>query len=361
MNLEAPLLERRVVAAQRPARGRSWRLRDYAREPMRIVYICYATLDHLSPFPPSLLAIVGTLVFFLLLGCIARPSKQFTWLLLQVLRQWALMLLVNQSSRVLHAGPVWAVVLIASGLWVLQLMGYFFYVEGWFLLVTEPFRIIPGTLVFLFLLTYTALLSVKLMIYCFPHSLIGQLFLADLAANAQMNAAEALNQSQEPARPSLSVDVLKLLVQGRVGELFTPRTQAAQLEGKPCAVCCEEFGETDQVISLPCNHVFHHECVLEWFKRGNRECPLCRRDVEETLSAAGSNHATPNQQAPMLAFAAMQEGGQLLEDALGSYPDSVESSSLASGLRSPHPQRRTEISAEGAITYTRIDAEAVRL
>ncbi|CAD7950618.1 unnamed protein product [Amoebophrya sp. A120] len=262
-------------------RGR-WRpVQDYFREPMRFVYMCYATLDRLAPFPGSLVAIVGTLVFFLLIGCFTMPSKELTWLLIQVLRQWALMLLVNSAESVLHAGPVWIVVLIAAALWVLQLMGYLLFVEGWLLLATEPFRVLPSALVFVCLLTYSALLCVKLVIYLCPHSLAAELFLADLGVAAAQNRRNAAAEPERP--PPLPVDVLKLLVQGRVVDLWTPRTQVAELEGKPCAVCCDEFTGTDVVINLPCQHVFHQECVLEWFTRGNRECPLCRRDVEETL------------------------------------------------------------------------------
>ena len=34
-------------------------------------------------------------------------------------------------------------------------------------------------------------------------------------------------------------------------------------EGKDCAICISEFGDSDEVVQLPCNqnHVFHADCI----------------------------------------------------------------------------------------------------
>lgn len=44
-----------------------------------------------------------------------------------------------------------------------------------------------------------------------------------------------------------------------------------------------EFEKIDKsIVSLDCNHVFHHECIVEWFKniintkREKKKCPYCR-------------------------------------------------------------------------------------
>ena len=41
-----------------------------------------------------------------------------------------------------------------------------------------------------------------------------------------------------------------------------------------CAVCLEELGISP--IKLECDHHFHAECILGWFRRGHAECPSCR-------------------------------------------------------------------------------------
>lgn len=42
-----------------------------------------------------------------------------------------------------------------------------------------------------------------------------------------------------------------------------------------CTVCFEEFMEMDEVIMMPCKHVYHEECILRWLEQSNL-CPLCR-------------------------------------------------------------------------------------
>ena len=41
-----------------------------------------------------------------------------------------------------------------------------------------------------------------------------------------------------------------------------------------CAICKEEC---DKNITLPeCGHAFHQECIITWFRVGNKSCPVCR-------------------------------------------------------------------------------------
>ena len=52
-------------------------------------------------------------------------------------------------------------------------------------------------------------------------------------------------------------------------------------EGKDCAICISEFGDSDEVIQLPCNqhHVFHADCIQAMVgssTQNNLRCPLCR-------------------------------------------------------------------------------------
>lgn len=40
-----------------------------------------------------------------------------------------------------------------------------------------------------------------------------------------------------------------------------------------CTICLSEFEEEDEAVQLPCNHVFHTECVGRWLQR-SRHCPM---------------------------------------------------------------------------------------
>ena len=44
-----------------------------------------------------------------------------------------------------------------------------------------------------------------------------------------------------------------------------------------CSICLEELMENDNVHLLhECEHPFHTECIITWFRSGNQDCPLCR-------------------------------------------------------------------------------------
>ena len=42
-----------------------------------------------------------------------------------------------------------------------------------------------------------------------------------------------------------------------------------------CIICMEDFKNDEDVIYLPCQHLFHKDCIYEWFKI-NDFCPICK-------------------------------------------------------------------------------------
>ena len=44
---------------------------------------------------------------------------------------------------------------------------------------------------------------------------------------------------------------------------------------KNCIICLEDFKVGDEVIYLPCLHVFHKDCILDWLK-SHDDCPMCK-------------------------------------------------------------------------------------
>ncbi|XP_050223454.1 RING-H2 finger protein ATL63-like [Mercurialis annua] len=48
------------------------------------------------------------------------------------------------------------------------------------------------------------------------------------------------------------------------------------VEEKECCICFEEFEiHGKEIKSLPCTHMFHEDCIVEWLKKSHL-CPLCR-------------------------------------------------------------------------------------
>ncbi|KAF2146238.1 uncharacterized protein K452DRAFT_107902 [Aplosporella prunicola CBS 121167] len=54
---------------------------------------------------------------------------------------------------------------------------------------------------------------------------------------------------------------------------------------KECVVCLEEYVDgVSRVMSLPCGHEFHAECITPWLTTRRRTCPICKGDVVRSLS-----------------------------------------------------------------------------
>lgn len=43
-----------------------------------------------------------------------------------------------------------------------------------------------------------------------------------------------------------------------------------------CNICHENFEEDgNNEYILECNHKYHSQCIIQWFRNGNSNCPLC--------------------------------------------------------------------------------------
>ncbi|SMQ56148.1 unnamed protein product [Zymoseptoria tritici ST99CH_3D7] len=61
---------------------------------------------------------------------------------------------------------------------------------------------------------------------------------------------------------------------------------------RECVVCLEEYVDgVSRVMSLPCGHEFHAECITPWLTTRRRTCPICKGDVVRSL--ARSSGSTP--------------------------------------------------------------------
>ncbi|KAF1770245.1 hypothetical protein GCK72_002063 [Caenorhabditis remanei] len=64
---------------------------------------------------------------------------------------------------------------------------------------------------------------------------------------------------------------------------FTQPTLYVKKEGEEeddtCTVCLSNFEDGESIRKLPCNHVFHPECIYKWLDI-NKKCPMCREDID---------------------------------------------------------------------------------
>ena len=48
-----------------------------------------------------------------------------------------------------------------------------------------------------------------------------------------------------------------------------------------CAICVDEFENGTSIKTLPCNHVFHANCIDEWLSKYSSVCPLCKSNLRQ--------------------------------------------------------------------------------
>jgi hypothetical protein len=77
------------------------------------------------------------------------------------------------------------------------------------------------------------------------------------------------------------------LLHMRLRGLGDPRHNA-KLHGD-CVICTETFAVHDVVCQLPCGHVHHSKCILQWLDTSQLgTCPTCRQHISETPSSTAA-------------------------------------------------------------------------
>jgi hypothetical protein len=65
-----------------------------------------------------------------------------------------------------------------------------------------------------------------------------------------------------------------------------------------CTICLDEFAPGDRLRKLPCDHVFHSNCIAKWLVERSATCPLCKLDLyiepeEDDESSDGAAEEPP--------------------------------------------------------------------
>ncbi|KAG9692073.1 hypothetical protein KCU95_g7336, partial [Aureobasidium melanogenum] len=71
---------------------------------------------------------------------------------------------------------------------------------------------------------------------------------------------------------------------------------------RDCAICIDEFEDgVSRVMSLPCGHEFHVDCITPWLTTRRRTCPNCKADVVRSFSRGGGSSYSSSSAQPLLA------------------------------------------------------------
>lgn len=87
-------------------------------------------------------------------------------------------------------------------------------------------------------------------------------------------------------------DVIVPLPQEIINNIgITNYSQEIYSEHDPtCAICQEDYIENENIRELPCEHLFHQDCIDEWFSE-NVSCPICRKDIRDFFEESESDES----------------------------------------------------------------------
>jgi len=61
-----------------------------------------------------------------------------------------------------------------------------------------------------------------------------------------------------------------------------------------CVICQNDFEKDDEVVTLPCDHEYHKNCIKSWLTQNSCKCPTCRNVVDGTsISNIQVEHIIP--------------------------------------------------------------------
>eukprot|EP01006_Ploeotia_vitrea_P008599 TRINITY_DN20652_c0_g1_i1.p1 TRINITY_DN20652_c0_g1~~TRINITY_DN20652_c0_g1_i1.p1 ORF type:complete len:544 (-),score=52.48 TRINITY_DN20652_c0_g1_i1:1289-2920(-) len=106
-----------------------------------------------------------------------------------------------------------------------------------------------------------------------------------------------LHEQYEPQVEGASQDVIDAASDAWKLKDMKQLNVDADTENTNCTVCLSDFELEETLRTLPCNHIFHRDCVDRWLKT-NKSCPCCRQDIEEAKPQSPKTGAQQEPQRP---------------------------------------------------------------
>ncbi len=113
-----------------------------------------------------------------------------------------------------------------------------------------------------------------------PFEIIAHAF-GENAAQSIFNAQQQQQQQQQQqedenrANPPASVKAIRQLP-----TVIVKPEDLVDENNRECCICFEEHKIGDRVTRLPCAHIYHPKCVIQWLGAHSNTCPVCRYELQ---------------------------------------------------------------------------------
>ncbi|CAA7399820.1 unnamed protein product [Spirodela intermedia] len=84
---------------------------------------------------------------------------------------------------------------------------------------------------------------------------------------------QALGEAIGAETRGLSDELISFLTPSMYATGFVLRDEHAE-----CVICCMPYEDQAALITLPCEHHYHSDCIRPWLKI-NKACPICGEEV----------------------------------------------------------------------------------
>ena len=100
-------------------------------------------------------------------------------------------------------------------------------------------------------------------------------FLEEIIRILEANQEEAARRAHPPA----SKEALEKLKKFDMSEKYCKKDSKGNVEKPSCCICLSDIEMKEKTVLLPCGHMFHWNCCLNWLN-GNNTCPICRFEIK---------------------------------------------------------------------------------
>jgi len=87
------------------------------------------------------------------------------------------------------------------------------------------------------------------------------------------------NNQQETSNGPTKDKTLSKLKRFNLTSKYCKKGKNGKIELPNCCICLSEIAKGKETVLLPCGHMFHWKCCLNWLKKNNT-CPMCRFEIK---------------------------------------------------------------------------------